>query len=100
MAAARCTPRERPQVDPSRIRTSGHAVRTDRAPGRVSEYPGRPALACATRDPGTMAGSTAAERRTVAVSGSASGIGRALRECLERNGQRVIGVDVRDAEVT
>src|SRR5262245_34722766 len=47
-----------------------------------------------------MAGSTTAERRTVALSGSASGIGRALRERLEREGQRVIGVDVRDAEIT
>jgi len=47
-----------------------------------------------------MTGSTTtAERRTVALSGSASGIGRALRERLERAGQRVIGVDVRDAEV-
>jgi NAD(P)-dependent dehydrogenase (short-subunit alcohol dehydrogenase family) len=43
---------------------------------------------------------TTAERRTVALSGSASGIGRALRERLEREGQRVIGVDVRAAEVT
>jgi NAD(P)-dependent dehydrogenase (short-subunit alcohol dehydrogenase family) len=43
---------------------------------------------------------TTAERRTVALSGSASGIGRALRERLERDGQRVIGVDVRDTEVT
>lgn len=48
-----------------------------------------------------MTGSTTrAERRTVALSGSASGIGRALQERLERDGQRVIGVDVRDAEVT
>jgi NAD(P)-dependent dehydrogenase (short-subunit alcohol dehydrogenase family) len=42
---------------------------------------------------------TTAERRTVALSGSASGIGRALRQRLERAGQRVIGVDLRDAEV-
>ncbi len=43
---------------------------------------------------------TTAERRTIALSGSASGIGRALRQQLERTAQRVIGVDVRDAEVT
>ena len=48
-----------------------------------------------------MTGSTSeTARRTVALSGSASGIGRAVREHLERAGQRVIGVDLRDAEVT
>jgi NAD(P)-dependent dehydrogenase (short-subunit alcohol dehydrogenase family) len=47
-----------------------------------------------------VTGSTAVqEQRTVALSGSASGIGRALRERLERAGQRVIGVDQRDADV-
>src|SRR5262245_16952807 len=35
----------------------------------------------------------------VALSGSASGIGRALRERLERCGQSVIGVDLREAEI-
>lgn len=41
-----------------------------------------------------------AERpRTVAISGSASGIGAALRARLEVSGQRVIGIDLRDAEV-
>jgi NAD(P)-dependent dehydrogenase (short-subunit alcohol dehydrogenase family) len=35
----------------------------------------------------------------IAVSGSASGIGAALRARLERDGHSVIGVDVRDAEV-
>ncbi len=35
----------------------------------------------------------------MALSGSASGIGRALRERLERDGRRVIGVDLRDADV-
>jgi NAD(P)-dependent dehydrogenase (short-subunit alcohol dehydrogenase family) len=35
----------------------------------------------------------------VAVSGSASGIGKALRARLEATGERVIGVDLRDAEV-
>lgn len=39
-------------------------------------------------------------RRTIAVSGSASGIGLAVRERLERSGLRVVGVDLRDAEVT
>jgi NAD(P)-dependent dehydrogenase (short-subunit alcohol dehydrogenase family) len=38
--------------------------------------------------------------RTVAVSGSASGIGAAIRARLEGAGQRVVGVDLRDAEVT
>jgi NAD(P)-dependent dehydrogenase (short-subunit alcohol dehydrogenase family) len=38
--------------------------------------------------------------RTVAVSGSASGIGAAVRARLERDGARVVGVDLRDAEVT
>jgi NAD(P)-dependent dehydrogenase (short-subunit alcohol dehydrogenase family) len=42
---------------------------------------------------------TGTARRTVALSGSASGIGRAVREHLERAGQRVIGVDLRDADV-
>ncbi len=45
-------------------------------------------------------GSTAAgDQRTIALSGAASGIGQALRARLERAGARVIGVDVRDAEV-
>ncbi len=38
--------------------------------------------------------------RVVAVSGSASGIGAAVRSRLERGGARVIGVDIREAEVT
>lgn len=37
--------------------------------------------------------------RTVVVSGSASGIGRATCERLERDGCRVIGVDLHDADV-
>ncbi len=37
--------------------------------------------------------------RTIAVTGSAGGIGAATRARLEKNGYRVIGVDVRDAEV-
>lgn len=37
--------------------------------------------------------------RTVAVTGTASGIGAATRARLERAGQRVIGVDLRDADV-
>lgn len=36
---------------------------------------------------------------TIAITGSAGGIGIAARERLERDGHRVIGVDVRDAEV-
>jgi NAD(P)-dependent dehydrogenase (short-subunit alcohol dehydrogenase family) len=36
---------------------------------------------------------------TIAITGSAGGIGRATRERLERDGHRVIGVDVRDSEV-
>jgi NAD(P)-dependent dehydrogenase (short-subunit alcohol dehydrogenase family) len=36
---------------------------------------------------------------TAAVSGSASGIGAAVRSRLERQGDRIIGIDVRDAEV-
>jgi NAD(P)-dependent dehydrogenase (short-subunit alcohol dehydrogenase family) len=38
--------------------------------------------------------------RTYVVTGSASGIGRAARALLERAGHSVIGVDVRDADVT
>ncbi|TYB45309.1 SDR family oxidoreductase [Actinomadura chibensis] len=38
--------------------------------------------------------------RTIAVSGSASGIGRALATLLRGQGDRVIGVDLRDADVT
>ena len=37
--------------------------------------------------------------RTIAVTGSAGGIGGALRERLEAQGDTVIGIDVRDAEV-
>jgi NAD(P)-dependent dehydrogenase (short-subunit alcohol dehydrogenase family) len=39
------------------------------------------------------------EKRTVAVTGSASGMGAATRAVLEADGQRVIGVDLRDADV-
>ncbi len=38
--------------------------------------------------------------RTVVVTGSASGIGRALAELLVSRGERVIGVDIHDADVT
>ncbi len=37
--------------------------------------------------------------RTIVVTGSASGMGAATRSRLEADGQRVIGVDLRDAEV-
>lgn len=37
--------------------------------------------------------------RTVVVTGSASGLGAATRTILESDGQRVIGVDLRDADV-
>jgi NAD(P)-dependent dehydrogenase (short-subunit alcohol dehydrogenase family) len=36
---------------------------------------------------------------TIAITGSAGGIGSATRERLEKDGHRVIGIDVRDAEV-
>jgi nucleoside-diphosphate-sugar epimerase len=36
---------------------------------------------------------------TIVITGSAGGIGSATRARLERDGHRVIGVDVRDAEV-
>jgi hypothetical protein len=36
---------------------------------------------------------------TIAITGSAGGIGGATRALLEANGHRVIGIDVRDAEV-
>ncbi len=38
--------------------------------------------------------------RTIAISGSASGIGAATRTMLEADGHTVIGIDLRDAEVT
>ncbi len=38
--------------------------------------------------------------RTYVVTGSASGIGKATRELLIERGNRVIGVDLRDADVT
>jgi NAD(P)-dependent dehydrogenase (short-subunit alcohol dehydrogenase family) len=38
-------------------------------------------------------------RRTIAISGSASGIGAAVRERMERSGLKVVGVDQRDAEI-
>jgi NAD(P)-dependent dehydrogenase (short-subunit alcohol dehydrogenase family) len=37
--------------------------------------------------------------RTIALTGSASGIGAATRKAMEADGDRVIGVDLRDAEV-
>ncbi len=37
--------------------------------------------------------------RTIVISGSASGIGRATKEKLESIGDRVVGIDVRDADV-
>src|SRR4051812_19545561 len=37
--------------------------------------------------------------RTVVVTGSASGMGAATKARLEADGQRVIGVDIRDADV-
>lgn len=40
-----------------------------------------------------------ARQRTVVVTGSASGMGAATRARLEADGQRVIGVDLRDADV-
>ena len=42
---------------------------------------------------------TARRRRTIAVTGSASGIGAAVQARFERSGARVVGVDRRDAEV-
>lgn len=38
--------------------------------------------------------------RTAVVTGSASGLGRATKALLEARGERVIGVDLRDADVT
>ncbi|MFM7142152.1 MAG: 3-alpha-hydroxysteroid dehydrogenase, partial [Alphaproteobacteria bacterium] len=37
--------------------------------------------------------------RTAAVTGAASGIGKAIRARLESEGWRVIGIDLRDVEV-
>lgn len=39
-------------------------------------------------------------RRTIAITGSASGIGAAVSRRYERSGARVIGVDIHDAQVT
>jgi NAD(P)-dependent dehydrogenase (short-subunit alcohol dehydrogenase family) len=39
-------------------------------------------------------------KRTIAITGSASGIGAAVRRRFERSGARVIGIDLHDAEVT
>jgi len=39
-------------------------------------------------------------KRTIAVTGSASGIGAAVRSRFERSGARVIGIDLHDSEVT
>jgi NAD(P)-dependent dehydrogenase (short-subunit alcohol dehydrogenase family) len=44
--------------------------------------------------------STPRHKRTVAVTGSASGIGAAVSRRLERSGLRVIGIDLHDAPVT
>ena len=45
-------------------------------------------------------GSTMRAQRTIAVTGSASGMGRATTERLRSQGERVIGIDLADAEVT
>jgi len=37
---------------------------------------------------------------TIVVTGSASGIGAAIRKRFERSGCTVIGIDIRDAEIT
>lgn len=37
--------------------------------------------------------------RTIVVTGSASGIGKATKELLEKHGDRVIGVDIHDADI-
>ena len=37
---------------------------------------------------------------TIVMTGSAGGMGRAIRHRLEATGHRIIGVDLRDAEVT
>ncbi|MGA2519831.1 MAG: SDR family oxidoreductase [Acidimicrobiales bacterium] len=47
----------------------------------------------------TPAVGAARRRRTIAVTGSASGIGAAVVRRFERSGARVIGIDRRDAEV-
>ncbi len=39
-------------------------------------------------------------RRTIAVTGSGSGIGAAVSRRFERSGVRVIGIDLHDAQVT
>jgi len=38
--------------------------------------------------------------RTSVVTGSASGIGKATKEVLESRGEKVIGVDLHDADIT
>jgi NAD(P)-dependent dehydrogenase (short-subunit alcohol dehydrogenase family) len=45
-------------------------------------------------------GAPARHRRTIAVTGSASGIGAAVYRRFERSGARVIGIDLHDADVT
>ena len=37
--------------------------------------------------------------RNIVITGSASGIGAATKAQLEANGDRVIGIDLRDAEI-
>lgn len=37
--------------------------------------------------------------RTSVLTGAASGIGKATKDLLEQRGERVIGVDIHDAEV-
>ena len=54
----------------------------------MSEDPVRPAVPRASR------------RRTLLVTGSASGIGAAVWRRFERSGTRVVGIDLRDADVT
>ena len=74
------------QVDRVRRRDPGEPARQARQEGVARAVLGRHRTAGALM-------------RTVCITGSAGGIGAATRARLEKDGDRVIGVDVRDAEV-
>lgn len=47
-----------------------------------------------------MSGNQNSGNRTIAVTGAGSGMGAALKQILEARGERVIGVDLRNADIT
>src|SRR5690606_18906605 len=93
--------RVRDRPDPGGRRWLDHHEPADAVPRRVSRRGpagGGPAARAASVGP-TGGALEQVAMRTIVVTGSASGMGAATRAALEADGDRVIGVDLRDAEV-